>query len=227
LLTRGAIGGAALTLTSAAALASIGEDAELLEHGERCKALPLETTRLGKLFRKASERAEEAFFATAPERWSCRLGSAGACLVAPVPGVANAWQVLAIDLAPRWFAVFLGTEKTERLPTKWMRLKARSEAEAKSEADVLDRKLDKAFFEKRKQAGVPFERDAHYDSLSRSHNKLRRAVVGLARLKATTHEGLNMKAIVLAIAHGAFDDPNIWNEPLQKSITRDIRQMAA
>jgi hypothetical protein len=164
LLTHGAIGGAALTLTSAAALASVGEDAGLLEHGERCKALPLETTRLGKLFRKASERAEEAFFATAPERWSCRLGSAGAGLVAPVPGVANAWQVLAIDLAPRWFAVFLGTEKTERLPTKWMRLKARSEAEAKSEADALDRKLDKAFFEKRKQAGVPFERDAHYDS---------------------------------------------------------------
>ena len=74
--------------------------------------------------------------------------------------------MLAIDLAPRWFAVFLGTEKTERLPTKWMRLKARSEAEAKSEADVLDRKLDKALFEKRKQAGVPFERDAHYDSWS-------------------------------------------------------------
>src|ERR1700674_5210167 len=73
-----------------------------------------------------------------------------------------------------------------------MRLRARSEAEAKSEADVLDRKLDKAFFEKRKQAGVPFERDAHYDSWSRSHNKLRRPVVGLARLKATTHEGLNL-----------------------------------
>ena len=61
LLTHGAIGGAALTLTSAAALASVGEDAGLLEHGERCKALPLETTRLGKLFRKASERVEKHF----------------------------------------------------------------------------------------------------------------------------------------------------------------------
>ena len=36
-----------------------------------------------------------------------------------------------------------------------------------------------------------------------------------------------MKGMVLAIAHGAFDDRNIWNEPLQKSITRDIRRMAA
>ena len=28
-----------------------------------------------------------------------------------------------------------------------------------------------------------------------------------------------MKALVLAIAHDAFDDPNIWIEPLQKSIS--------
>jgi hypothetical protein len=227
LLTRGAIGAAALTLTSAAALASVGEDAGLLEHGERCKALALETTRLRKLFRKVCERTEEAFYAMAPERWSCRPGYADAGLVAPVPGVANAWQVFAVDLAPRWFATHLETEQPERLPTKWMPLKARSEAEAKSEADVLDRKLDKAFFEKRKQAGVPFERDAHYHGWSRSHSELRRAVAQLSRLKAATLEGLNMKAMVLAIAHDAFDDPNIWNEPLQKSITRDIRRMAA
>jgi hypothetical protein len=40
-------------------------------------------------------------------------------------------------------------------------LKARSEAEAKSETDVLNLKLDKAFFEKRKQSGVQFNRTAH------------------------------------------------------------------
>jgi hypothetical protein len=34
LLARGALGGAALTLTGGAALASIGADVELLEHGE-------------------------------------------------------------------------------------------------------------------------------------------------------------------------------------------------
>jgi hypothetical protein len=49
---------------------------------------------------------------------------------------------------------------------------------------------------------------------------------GLAKLQATTVEGLNVKAMVLAVAHDAFDDPNIWNEPLQKSITRDIKSMA-
>ena len=102
-------------------------------------------------------------------------------------------------------------------------LKARSEAEAKSETDVLNLKLDKAFFEKRKQSGVQFNRTAHYGNWSRSHGDLRR----LARLKATTREGLNMKATVLAIAHDAWDDPHIWNDPLQKSVTRDIRLMAA
>ena len=127
----------------------------------------------------------------------------------------------------RGLALFLGTEEPKRLPTKWMRLKARSEAEAKNEVSVLDRRLDKAFYEKLKQAGVPFDRDAHYHNWTRSHGELIRAVVHLARLKATTREGLNMKAMVLAIAHDAWDDPHIWNEPLQKSITRDIRRMAA
>jgi len=49
----------------------------------------------------------------------------------------------------------------------------------------------------------------------------------LARLKATTPEERNMKALVLAIAHDAFDDPNIRIEPLQKSISRDTGRNAA
>ena len=36
-----------------------------------------------------------------------------------------------------------------------------------------------------------------------------------------------MKALMLAIAHDAFDDPNIWIEPLQKSISRDTGRIAA
>ena len=36
LLTRGAIGGAALTLTSGAALASVSEDAEVIRRGNEC-----------------------------------------------------------------------------------------------------------------------------------------------------------------------------------------------
>ena len=92
--------------------ADLSADAELLEHGERCKALALEMTRLGNVF-------EEAFYATTPERWCCGLGCMGAGLVAPVVGVANAWQVFAVDLAPRWFALHPGTEAPEHLPTKW------------------------------------------------------------------------------------------------------------
>jgi hypothetical protein len=43
---------------------------------------------------------------------------------------------------------------------------------------------------------------------------------------ANSLDGLNTKTMVLAIAHDAFDDPGIWNEPLQKSISRDIVRMA-
>src|ERR1700704_1232190 len=66
------------------------------------------------------------------------------------------------------------------LADKMDSLKARSEAEAKSETDVLNLKLDKAFFEKRKQSGV--NRTAHYGNWSRSHGDLRRAIIQLARL---------------------------------------------
>jgi hypothetical protein len=33
--------------------------------------------------------------------------------------------------------------------------------------------------------------------------------------------------MVLAVAESAFDDPNIWNAPLQRSTMRDIKRMAA
>lgn len=112
------------------------------------------------------------------------------------------------------------------MPAKWIRLAAKSKTQAKDEARALNKKFDEEFFGKRKQAGVPFGRDAHYKNWSRSHNKLRHAVARLAKLRATTPQGLNIKAMVLAIAHDAFDDPNIWNAPLQKSITRDIKRMA-
>jgi len=48
----------------------------------------------------------------------------------------------------------------------------------------------------------------------------------LAKLRVTTSKELNMKAMVLAVAHDAFDDPELWSEPLQNSIMRDIRKMA-
>jgi hypothetical protein len=35
-----------------------------------------------------------------------------------------------------------------------------------------------------------------------------------------------MKAMVLASTHGAFDDPEMWNEKLQKSLTADIARNA-
>jgi diguanylate cyclase (GGDEF)-like protein len=57
------------------------------------------------------------------QRWVCD-GYLGSGAVAPVPNVANAWQVFAVDGAPRWFSTFLDTEEPKSLPTKWIRLKA-------------------------------------------------------------------------------------------------------
>jgi len=226
-LTVVAVAPAAIAL-AVPSLAGVGEDAELLELGERCKTLALETRRLGKLFERVIDRTEKAFYAMKPERWCCHYPTyQGGGVVQPVPGEPQAWQVWAVDGAPRWFDIHLGIDAPERLPTKWIRLTAKSETQAKEEARALDRKLDNDFFEKRKQAGVPFGRDAHYKNWTRSHNKLRHAVARLAKLRATTPQGLNIKAMVLAIAHDAFDDPDIWNKPLQKSITRDIGRMAA
>lgn len=207
------------------ALASAGEDAELLELGEHCKALALETARLEKLFRKASRQQEWAFNKMKPERWCCHYPSyQGGGVVRQASGT---WEVLAVDGAPTHFDVWLDIEPPEELPAKWIPLAASNRVDAEKEATILDRKLDAEFFKKRKQAGVAFNRDAHYKNWTRSLSKLRRAVRALAKLRATTPEGLSIKATVLAIAHDAFDDPNIWNEPLQKSITRDIKGMAA
>ena len=191
------------------------EDAGLLEYGEQCKALALETRRLHKILERAAERREKAFYEMKPERWRCDRGAQGAGTLATVPGEADAWQVLAVDTAPRWFDTFLDVDCREGpLPSKWIRLKAKSEAEAKGEASVLSRKLDNEFFAKRDQAGVPFARDTHYRNWVKRHSELRRAVKRLAKFKSFTLKGLNMKAMVLAVAHDAFDEPGIWNEPL-------------
>ncbi len=188
--------------------------------------LALETRRLSKLFRKAADRTESAFYEMKPERWVCcgYLGSG------TVVRDEDAWWVRAVDGASDWFETFLeGSQEVppESRPKKWIRLKAGSEEEAREEARILGNRMDKEFFEKRKQAGVRFDRDAHYRNWTSSHSELRRAVTLLAKQKATTLDGLNMKAMVLAVAHDAFDDPDIWNEQLQKSISRDITRMAA
>jgi hypothetical protein len=66
LLTRGAIGGAVLTLTSGAAFALTGEDAELLRLWEEWKA---QSARCGEANKIYSD-AEEKVFDEIPPRWS-------------------------------------------------------------------------------------------------------------------------------------------------------------
>jgi hypothetical protein len=172
LIARGAIGAAAVALTAGPALGlangakiKLSVDAELLQHGEHCKVQALETARLGRLFAKAAARQAEAFYAMKPERWRCDAPTyQGGGRVVPVPGVPAAWQVLAVDGASRYFASCLGmdVDVPDDLPKKWIRLKAKSEAEANREATALARSLDDNFFAKLKQAGVQFNRDEHY-----------------------------------------------------------------
>ena len=204
---------------ASSALTSVGEDPELLEVGEHCKRLALETVRFGRRFIKAAHQQERAFYKMNPERWRCRE------FPHPVDGEPNAWEVELIDWAPNHFDWFLDIEPPEWLPTRCIRLTADNSDSAEKEAADIEREFDTEFYKTRKQAGVAFNRDAHYKNWTRSHRKLQIAVARLARLKAATVEGLNIKAMVLAVAHDAFDDPNIWNEPLQKSITRDIKCM--
>jgi len=49
----------------------------------------------------------------------------------------------------------------------------------------------------------------------------------LRRIIVSVGVGGASYAIMLAIAHDAFDDPNIRIEPLQKSISRDTGRIAA
>jgi hypothetical protein len=158
-----------------------------------------------------------------PGRWSF---SAYHYEAEPRPPPDGSWQIQGVDIAPIWFSLDEGERPIfDDLPRHWFRLKAKSEEQAKREAKVLGRKLQEEFWEGRRQAGVPFNRDEHYTNWVNSTNKLQRAVKQLARLRATTAEELNIKAMVLAIAHEAFD-AKFWNEPLQNSITRDSRKMA-
>lgn len=66
LLRRGAIGGAALALTSGAALASVGEDAELLRLWEKWRAPFARCGEANKIYTDT----EEKVFDKIPPRWS-------------------------------------------------------------------------------------------------------------------------------------------------------------
>ena len=65
LLTRGAIGSAALTLTGGAALASVGEDAEVIRLGNGCLGHIAEVARLAKPKKAAYRKVFEAATALA------------------------------------------------------------------------------------------------------------------------------------------------------------------
>jgi hypothetical protein len=146
--------------------------------------------------------------------------------VTPVPGIPKAWQVYGVDIAPGWYALNAGEGRPEHFDNqRWFRLKAKTFAQAKREASALDRKLDHEFWEAHKRAGVPFNRAGHCKNWNDAHRKLSRVANALARLRAATPEGLNIKAMVLAVSREAFDD-DMWCEKLQDSLMADIAKNA-
>lgn len=101
-----------------------------------------------------SRQQEMAFYKIKPEHWRCEHR--------PLRQSSGAWEVQAIDWAPNHFDWYLEIEPPEWLPTKWIRLTADNSDDAEKEAADLGRKFDAEFYKKRKQAGVAFNRDAHY-----------------------------------------------------------------
>jgi hypothetical protein len=103
---------------------------------------------------------------------------------------------------------------------------ARTENAAKKEALAHDLNHDKEFWEARRKAGLPFNRDGHYDNWCSSTDELRRMGRRLAKLRAKTFEGISIKATVLAIAREAMEDDDDCCDDLQSSILNDIARNA-
>jgi hypothetical protein len=85
-------------------------------------------------------------------------------------------------------------------------LKAKTEAQAKREMRVLDRRLHKEWDQKWEASGVPYNREMHFQNWCRASDELRRMLNALARLRATTAADMNMKAVVIAVVRGDEDD---------------------
>lgn len=220
-----ALAAAVIPITSIQA-ADITADAEVLACGQECLKQAHEFRRLRRVSNKAAHKAAVAFAATNAQRWSI-VGYFGSGPLSPVDGVPDAWQVWGVDSAPHWHARSLGEGDPESIEGKWFRLDATSKEEAEREANELDTKLDREFFAAKARAGIPFKSKEHFNNWGRAHDKMRRSVNKLAKLRATTPQGLNIKAMVLAASHDSWDDPEMWSDKLQASITADIKRNAA
>ena len=122
LLTRGAIGGAALTLTSAAALASVGEDAEVIRLGNGCLGHVAEVARLAKP-KNAAYRKVWAAVKRQPR-----------------------WRVMGIWQNPMnlvWHA--RARDFNQKVENRVFPLSAKTEKAAEQEALELDRQMERDF----------------------------------------------------------------------------------
>jgi hypothetical protein len=120
LLTRGAIGGAALTLTGGAALASIGDDAEVIRLGNGCLGHIAEVARLAKP-KKAAYRKVWAAVKRLPR-----------------------WRVMGIEQNPFdlvWHA--RASDFNQKVENRSFPLSAKTEKAAALEMIELDRQMDR------------------------------------------------------------------------------------
>jgi len=206
LLTRGAIGGAALTLTSGAALASVSEDAEVIRRGNECLGHIADTARLAKPKKEAYSKVWAGV--KRKPRWQVMH----VCFNQPD----NSWYAKARDF---W-------KMTNNPPVCHMfPLSAQTEATAEREAVELDGKFNRDFDALFDVVSKRVGREKLYDAWCAELNKLDGKLRSLAKTPAVTPKGFRMKAAVILAAERAFEeDPEeFWRlEDLRDSLMADL-----
>ena len=202
LLTRGAIGSAALTLTGGAALASVGEDAEVIRLGNGCLGHIAEVARLAKP-KKAAYRKVWAAVKRQP-RWR----------------VTGIWQN---PLNLVWHA--RACDLNQKVENRIFPLSAKTEKAAEQEALELDRQMERDFRARFDTASKRHGRGRAYDAWCAELGKLDCAVKALSEAHAITPVGFRVKVAVIVAAEDAFRDDieELWRiEDLRDSLLADL-----
>jgi hypothetical protein len=135
------------------------------------------------------------------------------------------WRVYGAHFRPdgKWYA--LARDFRQHESERWLPLSAKTEKAANKEACQLDARFFREHMEQWERISVKHNRHALYDAWAVEHSRLGRMVNRLARLRAATPEGINMKAIVIALARTVFDE-GFWCEKLEESLMADIAKNA-
>ena len=205
LLTRGAIGGAALTLTSGAALASVGEDAELRQlWSEYQRQLPIVKAAIGP--RQRAYKRVWTHMGKLP-RWR---------LFDVYYGVwqgEKTWIATSRDIAIDG----KGEQRLVPLPT------AKSEESAKRQAAAMDKAADAEWEKEFEYVSQKHNRNALYDRWVQESDKVQAIAKVMTATPAKGITGFRIKAAVIESLDRLGDDYEVDSEDLLESLFDDLR----